>query len=366
MVTTSMSAAEVAVRLTAGVGLILANGFFVAVEFALTRARQFTEAEFVGDTPALERAWEMTQSLEIYLTTCQVGITASSIAVGIVAEPALAALFEPLFGDTGLASIGAGALLAFGVINLLHLTHGEQTPTYLGVERSRQVSRYGAAPLYYFHELISPVIRFGDWVAKATLKLFGVEMTGAWLEAGEDVVETRADLRRELASTLSAGDLSEERREEVVNALRVGERTVGEVMVPREEMVTLSTGESRARNLETMREHPFTRFPLLDEDGTGFLGTVYVPAFIREADAFADADVDLREVASEPMTVSPDVTLSDVIDRFQLEGQELALVVSDGAIRGLVTATDALEEVVGELEDPMDRRANGPSTERGG
>src|SRR6056297_2740942 len=150
-------------RLFAGVLLILANAFFVAIEFALTRARQFTKEEFVGDTPALERAWEMTDNLELYLTTCQVGITASSIAVGIVAEPALAALFAPLFADTAVATIGAGAIIAYAIINLIHLTHGEQAPTYLGVERSRMVCRYGATPLYWFYKIISPLITLGDW-----------------------------------------------------------------------------------------------------------------------------------------------------------------------------------------------------------
>ena|GEM_PF-2098886 len=89
----------------------------VAIEFGLTRARQFTESEFLDGSDRLERAWKMTQGLELYLTTCQVGITASSIAVGIVAEPALAALFEPLFGGTALASVGAGALIAYFIIN---------------------------------------------------------------------------------------------------------------------------------------------------------------------------------------------------------------------------------------------------------
>jgi CBS domain containing-hemolysin-like protein len=112
-----------------------------------------------------------------------VGITASSIAVGIVAEPALAALFEPLFRSSFLATVGAGSLLAFAIINLVHLTYGEQTPTYLGVERTETVCRYGAAPLYYFTKLIRPVIEIGDTVAKWTVGLFGVEMTGAWLEA---------------------------------------------------------------------------------------------------------------------------------------------------------------------------------------
>src|SRR6056297_2497267 len=190
-----MNGLEVTVRLVAGVALILANGFFVAIEFALTRARQFTESVFVGDgNPALERAWNMTDDLEIYLTSCQVGITASSIAVGIVAEPALAAIFEPLFAESRLAGVGIGALIAFGIINLVHLTHGEQTPTYLGVERARFVCRYGAAPLYYFAKAISPLISVGDTVAKWTLGIFGVEMSGAWLETEEDVIETRGDL----------------------------------------------------------------------------------------------------------------------------------------------------------------------------
>ncbi|MFP4530444.1 MAG: CNNM domain-containing protein, partial [Halodesulfurarchaeum sp.] len=195
-----MDGFEIALRILAGIALVLANGFFVAIEFALTRARQFSKAEFLADgSRGLERAWEMTQDLELYLTTCQVGITASSIALGIVAEPALAALFEPIFRNTLLASVGSGGILAFLLINLVHLTHGEQTPTYLGVERSRFVARYGATPLYWFHWLMSPVIALGDWVAKLTLKLFGVEMTGAWLE-DEEAIESRADLRAKLDS----------------------------------------------------------------------------------------------------------------------------------------------------------------------
>src|SRR6056297_3136872 len=105
-----MTPLELSLRLVAGPALILTNGFFVAIEFALTRARQFSRSEFIDGNTALERAWEMTQNLEIYLTTCQVGITASSIAVGIVAEPALAAVFEPLFKNTVLATVGSGAI----------------------------------------------------------------------------------------------------------------------------------------------------------------------------------------------------------------------------------------------------------------
>jgi len=355
---------EISLRLVAGVLLIVANGFFVAIEFALTRARQFTEEEFVSDRSALQRAWRMTDDLELYLTTCQVGITASSIAVGIVAEPALAALFEPAFAGSRLAAIGAGSFIAFLIINLVHLTHGEQTPTYLGVERSRQVCRYGATPLYYFYRLISPVITLGDWVAKGTLKLFGVEMTGAWLETEEDVIESRADLRNRLGSVLQEGDLTEERREEVLNALRIGERPIREVMVPPGEIVALSTVRSVEENLELMAERPHTRYPLVGEELTDYEGIVYFPMLARHREELAAGDIDFAELAAPPMTVSPDTDVSDAVDQFQMEGQELALVVEDGEVVGMVTVTDLLEAVMGDIEDPLDREER-PETAAG-
>jgi IMP dehydrogenase len=358
-----MQPVEIAVRLLAGVALILANGFFVAIEFALTRARQFTESEFVGDgNPALERAWNMTDDLEIYLTSCQVGITASSIAVGIVAEPALAAIFEPAFAGSRLAGIGVGAAIAFVIINLVHLTHGEQTPTYLGVERAKFVCRYGATPLYYFALVISPLITVGDSVAKWTLSLFGVEMSGAWLETEEEVIETRGDLRRKLGSVLEEGELSEERREEVLAALHVGDQQVRDVMVPIEDVVALSTGTDDATNARRVAETPHTRYPLFGDSVDEFLGIVYVPELVREQggealDGSLLDGVDLESVAAPPMTITANTSVSDAIDRFQAESQELALVIEDGEVLGLVTVTDALEAVVGDIRDPMDEQA---------
>ncbi|MFC7135373.1 MULTISPECIES: hemolysin family protein [Salinibaculum] len=352
-----MTPLELSLRLVAGLALILTNGFFVAIEFALTRARQFSKQEFIDGNAALERAWEMTQNLEIYLTTCQVGITASSIAVGIVAEPALAALFEPYFANTPLASIGAGALIAFGIINLLHLTHGEQTPTYLGVERSRLVCRYGAGPLYWFNWLISPLITLGDWVAKATLKLFGVEMTGAWLETEEEVLESRAQLRNRVDSLLEEGELPEERREEVLSALDVDTLSIREIMVPADEIIALSTAVSPGENFERIRNTPHTRFPLVGEELTEFHGIVYAPSIIDHFEELHSGDLSFAEIAAPPMTLAAETNASDAFDQFQTEDQELALVIEDGAVVGLLTATDALEAVMGELEDPLDQRA---------
>ncbi|MDQ2055809.1 hemolysin family protein [Halobellus sp. H-GB7] len=349
-----MNGLELTLRLLSGVLLILANGFFVAIEFALTRVRQYPKSEF--DVPGLERAWEMTQDLEIYLTSCQVGISATSIAVGIVAEPALASLIDPVFENTLLTSIGAGGILAFVIINLVHLTHGEQTPTYLGVERTKFVARYGATPLYWFAKLLYPVIVLGDSVAKWTLGLFGVEMTGAWLETETDRVESRADLRHRLGTLLDRGNLSEERQEEILNAFTVGERPVSDIMTDREDSIFLSTAVSAQENFDRIGTSPHTRFPLIGDDPADYRGVVYVPAVVDQIDELRRGEVTFEDIAAPPMTLRADTLISDAVDQFQDEHQELALVYDEDEenVVGLITATDALEAVMGEIEDPLD------------
>jgi CBS domain containing-hemolysin-like protein len=354
-----MDGFELTLRLVAGTMLILANGFFVAIEFALTRVRQYPESEF--DIPELSRAWEMTQDLEIYLTSCQVGISATSIAVGIIAEPALVSVFEPYFETTVAASVGAAGVVSFVVINLLHLTHGEQTPTYLGVERTKFVARYGSTPLYWFAKLLYPVIVLGDGVAKWTLRLFGVEMTGAWLETETERVESRAELRHRLGSLLDRGGLSEERKDEVVSALTTGERPLRDVMTDVSDVVFLSTTISAEENLSRIGNSPHTRLPLIGDEPSEFRGIVYVPAVIDRLDDLQAGEITFDDVAAPPMTITEETTISDAVDLFQEESQELALVVdgSETEVLGLISATDALEAVMGEIEDPLDVELGG-------
>ena len=134
----------------------------------------------------------------------------------------------------------------------------------------------------------------------------------------------------------------------------VGEQPVSEIMVPRTDIVALSTAASVEENLERLADSPHTRFPLVGEEMEDFRGIVYVPMVATHLSDLEDGDTTFEDLAAPPMTVSPETSVSDLIDQFQAESQELALVIADGRVEGLVTATDAFEEVMGELEDPMD------------
>ena len=196
----------------------------------------------------------------------------------------------------------------------------------------------------------------GDSVAKWTLGLFGVEMTGAWLETETDRVESRADLRHRLGTLLDRGNLSEERREEILNAFTVGERPVSDIMTDREDIIFLSTAVSAQENFDRIGTSPHTRFPLIGDDPGEYLGVVYVPAVVDQIDELRRGEVTFEDIAAPPMTLRADTLISDAVDQFQDEHQELALVYNEHEenVVGLITATDALEAVMGEIEDPLD------------
>jgi len=352
-------------RLLGGVVLLLANGFFVGIEFAMTRVRQFPESEFQGHR-GLERAWEMTERLEIFLSGCQVGITISSVGLGVVAEPALTTVIAEATHALGFGAPDGGhttlsVVLSLALINILHVIIGEQTPTYFGVERTKTAAKYGALPLYWWTKVMSPVIYLADKTAKAILRAFGITISRSWtegeVEEGEEggpLPSSRSELRRQMGESLSNVGLSEERREEVINAFEIGQISVGDIMVPREDVAALSTEDSLEANMVTMAEHPHVRLPLIDGELEEFVGVIYTPEVLANIDALEAGETTLEELAAPQMTVAATTSVSDLIDQFQAVNQELALVLDDGEVVGLVTTTDAFESIAGELEDPLD------------
>ncbi|KAB1191939.1 DUF21 domain-containing protein [Haloferax sp. MBLA0076] len=360
-----MVGVETAVRLVGGLVLLLGNAFFVVSEFAMTRVPQFDQSAFEGSR-GLERAWKMTERLEIYLSGCQVGITISSVGLGVVAEPAVAAVFGALLGGGTGAHTSLSVILSLSVINLAHVVLGEQVPTYLGVERSRFVAKYTAPLLYAWTKLMYPVIVVADWLAKRLLSLGGVEITRSWQEAeidGDEASDTngerlsRGEIRSQMGDILARGSLPEDRREEVLNALRIGSLPVRQVMVPAEDVVELRTAAPTDENLDRIRTNPqHSRFPIVGDTLHDVRGVVYAPTVLANIDRLQSGDRTLEDISAPPLSVSADLSVSDLIDRLQAENQELAMVRDPDTdeVIGLVTASDAFESITGQLYDPLD------------
>ncbi len=393
-----------ALRLAAGAALVAANAFFVAVEFALTRLRGLDLTPEEIEARGLGLAWALTERLEIHLTGCQLGISASSVLLGVVAEPALTALFRPAVelvgvpeGSVPFVSVAVGVVL----LNLVHKIWGEQAPTYLGVERPEAVARRLAPGLRLWSKVMSPVIRFGDGLAKRSLGLFGVEITRSWLDPGDDDADAtpssdrteregphttssgaRSELAERMAELLSGEGVPRDRRDEVLQALRIDDIAAREIMIPPEDILWLSLEEEAETHLRRIGTYGRVRYPVLEagrepdpsapRTTADVAGTLYVPSLFAAAGGPAEAARELRAHLSQAMHLPASTPVSRLIDRFQEERHELALLVEDehgrtaeqaesgpdqGRIVGLVTISDALEVITGELEDPLDRQA---------
>lgn len=353
-----MSILEIVLRLLGGLFLVAANAFFVVTEFAVTRLPQLDPAD---DPPGMDVARSITDQLEIYLTGCQLGITSSSIVLGVVAEPAVTHLLLPLFslvGISGALSHTISVVVGIIIINLVHKIWGEQVPTYLGVERPRQIARHTARALQIWTTIVYPLIMFGDGLAKWTLGLFGVEMERSWTEeeGGEEEKELLVGpsaVRREIGNVLSRANLSHERRNEILRAVAIEEIPVRRIMVPQADAVALHTSDDLHDTLQQMRTHPHDRYPLIGDDDD-VIGILYMTKVFRHLPELERGDTTLVDIAEPPVWIDPELPISDLIDRLQRKQQELAFVREDGHVRGLVTATDAFEAIAGELEDPGD------------
>lgn len=350
-------------QLAGGVLLLAANAFFVAIEFALTRLRQYDGDAEVREDPRLQQAWEMTEKLEIHLTGCQVGITSTSILLGVIAEPGVTKLVQLAFPAEQLGAFSSHSIsivISLIIINFAHTVWGEQAPTYLGVERAKQVARYCARPLHWWTIAIYPILKMGDWLTKATLRLFGIEMTRSWTddeggEGGDEKIRSRSVLKEQMADLVQSGGLSEERQQEVIMALEMEEIPVKDIMIPREEASFLSTSNSLDENLAVIRESMKNRYPLVRNGLDQFLGLLYTPEILARIGELQNGDITLEDLEHYDMTVPAQLHVSGLIDRFQSNKQEMALVKEDDKIVGLVTLTDALEVIVGSAQDPIDQ-----------
>ena len=200
------------------------------------------------------------------------------------------------------------------------------------------------------------MIRLADWAAKALLSAFGVSITRSWAEEEIDKEGeagrrpgSRGELRSRMGEVLRGGGLSAERQQEVFNALAIDELPVREMMVEREGIVALHAEDDLDANLALVGERPHTRFPLVGDEPEEFLGVVYSPALFDRLDAIREGTLDLREVATPPMSVPAAIAVSELIDRFQAERKELALVTeradtagSDGAAEESTPSRGAL------------------------
>src|SRR5215212_8772233 len=170
--------------------LVVANGFFVAGEFALVRSRRARLEELAAEDARYRRVLKQIDDMSEYLSACQFGITLASLGIGFLGEPALAELIEPIFGGLshGLA-VGIAIALAYAISTALHITAGEQVPKIYAIVNAERVALRIARPLDWFNSAMRPFIAALNGTANfILLRLFRID-PDAEFEEGESPQE---------------------------------------------------------------------------------------------------------------------------------------------------------------------------------
>jgi CBS domain containing-hemolysin-like protein len=345
-----------AAELLFALGLVAANGFFVASEFAIARLRPTQVADFVRQgRPGAKSAEHAVAHIDAYLSACQLGITLASLGLGAVGEPAFHDLLEPVLGDSArIVGFGLASAIAFLVITVLHVVLGELAPKSAAIARTGPMALILAPPMRAFYLATKPFVDTFNGLGNLVLKPFGIPPAS---EAGH-APHSEDELRELLRESRESGMIEREEQQVSEAALVFGDRRAREVMTPRSRIDFATTDEEPREIAAKAMAGGHTRLPLC-EAGQGLedaIGVINAKDLLRIA--YGQAEGDVRALVRPLARVAESTRLDAVLREMRRDRRHLALVIDEhGTVVGLVTLEDVLEELVGDIEDEFDPSA---------
>ncbi|MFI9628027.1 hemolysin family protein [Streptomyces sp. NPDC052042] len=332
-----------AVQLFIGLATLVVNAFFVGAEFALISVRrsQVEPQAEAGDRRARSVIWGL-EHVSALLAAAQLGITLCTLVLGVVAEPAIAHLLEPVFDAVGVPDglvHPISFVIALSVATYLHMLLGEMVPKNIALAEPVRAALLLGPPLVALARALRPVIFTINAFANVLLKLLRVE-------ARDEVVATFSDdeMARLVKDAGDAGLVDDRSAERLRYALELGRRPVREVALPVERVTHTRIGTTPEQLERLSHETGFSRFPVVDGEGR-ILGYLHV----KDALDATPRDLPFPVTAMRPIArVRAETPLDDVLTALRRSRTHLAAVLDEhGKLAGMVTMEDVLRELMG-------------------
>ncbi len=344
------------------VALTLGTALYVAAEFSLVAVErtQLESAAKAGDAGAV-RVLAAVRTLSFQLSGAQLGITMTTLVVGFIAEPSISVLLEPVLQAAGLPEGAAGPVsLATALVfaTVLQMVVGELIPKNLAIARPMQVARAVAGPQRMSSAVLRPLIAVSNGSANRIVRLLGIEPQ-------EELRSARSaeELGSLVRSSEEQGALSSQTASMLARSLAFGDRTAGDVMTSRTQLVSLPATGTVSQLLSLAESSGHSRFPVEGESVDDVVGVVHIKqalAVPREQRPHAQLSGVMGPVPRVPETVH----LDRLLVTLRQPGLQMAVVVDEyGGTAGIVTLEDLVEELVGEVDDEHDEGSR-PSVEK--
>lgn len=343
--------------------LLAFNAFFVGAEFALLSARRSQiEPRAQEGSRSARTALRAMEHVSLVMAGAQLGITVCSIGLGAIGEPAVAHLLEPVFHAVHVPEAAlhpVSFVVAMSLVVYLHVVLGEMVPKNIALAGPDRAALVLSPPMMVIVMLLRPFIRVLNLTANGILRLLGIEP--------KDEVSssyTREEVAALVEESRGEGMIAADEYDRLSGALGFTEKVVTAVLMPVEGLTTVLTGSTPADVEALCAATGYSRFPVTTEDGT-LLGYLHIKDVLESDEARRQRPIDDKWV--RPLaTVGPDDVLHEALESLQRRGAHMARVVTrEGAVLGLVTLEDVLEELVGEIRDGSHHEWAGSTGEAG-
>ncbi len=340
--------------------LLLANGFFVAAEFALVSVRRTRVEELIaGGNRSAQTVKRVIHDPDRFIAATQLGITMASLGLGWIAEPALAHLIEPIFGflPTNWVAPSAHAVaastIAFALITFLHVVVGELAPKSVALAFPEQTALWVAKPTVLFENIFRPAIWLLNGAGNGLLKLIGLHRA-----VGHQLVHSVEELKMLVSASTESGELEPREKEMIHNVFEFDDKLAHEVMIPRPEMVALDENTTIADFLQIFNEKSHSRFPIYANSIDNITGFIAIKDVLRAMSSEGASSLDLtaRDLARRPLFVPESKTIGHLFTEMQAQNTQLAVIIDEfGGTSGMVTLEELIEEIVGHLSDELNQ-----------
>lgn len=348
---TTTTVLDSAFWLTAGgIGLLLVlSGFFSGSETALTAAsRGKLRSQADKGSRGAVRALKITEDSERLIGSVLLG----NNLVNILAASLATSLFTRAFGESGVA-------LATLVMTLLVLVFAEVLPKTYAISNAEKAAAAVAPIIGFLVTVLAPVVSAVRFFVRLVLRLFGVQ-----IDPDSHIMAVREEIAGALQIGHSEGVVEKEDRDRILGALDLAERVVEEIMLHRSHIEMIDANGDPQAIVEQCLTSPHTRLPVYRDEPENIIGVVHAKNLLRhlyaaivaaEGDASALKEFNITEVCQPPYFIPETTTLDDQMRQFLRQRSHFALVVDEyGALQGLITLEDILEEIVGEITDEFD------------
>ena len=337
--------------------LVLANGLFVAAEFAIVGASR-TNIEHQGSQGSrlaqrVAKILEDPRRQDRYIATTQVGISVASLGLGMYGEHVLAQWItlrlEPLGEIRFVAAHTVASVIAIGILTYLHIVIGEMVPKALALQRSERTVLYVTPIIVSLQTALFPVIAGLNTIGNGLLRLIGMRRQ----EVETERYHTTEELQYIIQESHEGGLLRGESGRILRELFEFGELTAGEAMVPRMMLAGIKVGAEPETLRAIVQAHPHTRYPVYDGDLDNIIGSLHIKQVLRHL--MANRPVAAHDARRLPYVPGP-APLDEVLAVMRRYRAQMAVVMDQhGGTAGLVTMEDLFEEVVGDIEEGQGR-----------